>query len=217
MIRPLFENIGWRLFSILAATLLWATFVGSPELVTSIYAPIEYRRMPADLEISSEVVDRVFLEIQGPSARLHSFDLTRTSVVLDLSSVKEAGEHTFTIDSSAVDLPPGLKVVRAVPSQVRLTFERSVSAEIPVRPRFASDPPPGYRIVSHNVEPPRVRIVGPESRVKRIDHAETDPIDISKVVGQKDFRVQTYVDDKHVRLQSSPTVKVTVVLEAAHR
>ena len=56
-------------------------------------------------------------------------------------------------------------------------------------------------------------IVGPESRVTRVDAVQTDPIDLSGVVGESWFEVQLYVADSQVRLASSPTARVKVVLE----
>jgi YbbR domain-containing protein len=207
------DNIGWRLFSVGAAVVLWITFVGSPELVRSVSAPIEFRRMPQELEISSEVPDNVYLEVRGPSARLHSVDLSGTTVVLDLGGVNRSGEHTFTITPANIDLQPGLDVVRAVPAQIRLNFERRITADVPVRVRLASSPPPGYRVVRQEVRPATLGIVGPESHVREVEHVETDPIDVSDAVGKREFRVGAFVRDQYVRLRSSAPVTVTVTLE----
>jgi YbbR domain-containing protein len=207
------DNVGWRLFSLGAAVVLWMTFVGSPELVRSVFAPIEFRRMPEGLEISSEVPNDVYLEVRGPSARLHSGDLTGTTVVFDLGGVTSAGEHTFTITPANIDLQPGLELVRAVPAQIRLRFERRITADVPVRIRLASRPPPGYRVARQEARPSTVGIVGPESHIREIDHVETDAVDISQAVGRREFRVQTFVRDQYVRLRSTAPVTVTITLE----
>jgi YbbR domain-containing protein len=210
-LRP--DNLGWRLFSLVASVVLWITFVGSPELVRSVFAPIEFRRMPQLLEISSDVPKDVYVEVRGPSARLHSVDLSGATVIFDLASVTRPGEHTFTITPANIDLQPGLEVVRAVPAQIRLRFERRATAEVPVRVRLASGPPAGYRVVRRDVVPETVGIVGPESHVRTVDHVETDPVDISQAVGKRDFKVQTFVRDQYVRLRSSAPVTVSVTLE----
>ncbi len=198
--------------SIVAATILWATFVSSPAVVRSVSAPIEFRNMPRGLEISSAVPGTVYLELRGPAARLHNLDLSGATVRLDLGTVTGPGERTFTIQPGNVDLQPGLEVVRAVPAQIRLRFERQVTAQVPVHVRFGSAPPPGYHIASQNVWPATVTLVGPESHVRDVDHAETDPIDLSQAFDKQDFRVQTFVRDAYVRLQSSPAVTVSITL-----
>ncbi len=198
--------------SIVAATILWAAFVSSPAVVRSVSAPIEFRNMPRGFEISSAVPGTVYLELAGPAARLHTLDLSGVIVRLDLASVTSPGERTFTIQAGNVDVQPGVEVVRAVPAQIRLRFERKMTAQVPVQVRFGSAPPVGYHIVSQNVWPATVTIAGPESHVRDVDHAETDPIDLSQALEKQNFRVQTFVRDAYVRLQSSPAVTVSITL-----
>ena len=214
MIRALLDNIGWKLLALGIAIALWLTFVGSPELLTSVSAPIQFQNAPSGLEMSSDAPERIYLEVQGPAARMRSFDASRTAVLLDLSGVHRAGEYTFKVDQeNMVDLPPGLKLVRAVPGQVRLRFEQRVSVEVPVRVRFSAPPPEGYRIARETVSPKRLSIVGPESRVRQVGYVETDPIDLSRAIGNSQFRVHTFVPDPQVRFVSSPEVEVTITLE----
>jgi len=58
-----------------------------------------------------------------------------------------------------------------------------------------------------------VRVVGPESHVNRVEFAETDPVDLSGVVGEEEFQVQAFVADPQVRLATPPTITVRVVVE----
>ena len=55
-----------------------------------------------------------------------------------------------------------------------------------------------------------VRIEGPESRVKVVTEADTDPIDISNVVGVKEFRVNLFVNDPMIRLANVTGVMVRI-------
>lgn len=214
MIRALFDNIGWKLLALGIALALWLIFVGSPELLTSVVAHVQYQNVPADLEMSSEAPERIYLEVQGPGTRMRGFDASRTAVVFDLSGVHRAGEYTFEVDpSNIVDLPAGMELVRAVPGQVRLHFEQRVSAEVSVRVRFSSPPPEGYRIIREEVSPSRLTIIGPESRVRQVGYVETDPIDLSRVVGEAQFRVHTFIPDPQVRFVSSSEVEVFIGLE----
>ncbi len=213
MIRRLFDHFGWRLLSLAAALLLWAGFAGRPELVTFISVPIEYQNMPDRFEMSSDVPQRVLLEVRGPSVKLHDVDQWHSAVVLNLAGVREPGEQTFTIERRHIELPAGLTVVRTTPGQLRLRFEHRLQAEVPVRVRFASPPPQGYRVGHETVSPKELEIVGPESRVRQVAEAETDPIDLSHVAGTAEFNVHTFVADPQVRFHSSPNVKVVIMLE----
>lgn len=206
-------NLALRGFALAAATVLWATFVASPPLVRSVSAPIELRNVPAGLEISSEVPTNVYLEVSGPSAQLHAMNFSGEAVVLDLSSVNRPGEHTFTIEPGNIELPPGMRVVRSVPSQIRLRFERRATAQLPVRIRLASPPPEGFVIAREVVSPPTLTVAGPESHVRRAAYAETDPIELSPGVGWQVHHVQSYVRDSYLQVESSPAVSVSIRLE----
>lgn len=207
------ENLGWKVFSIALATVLWFWLVAESELATSVAVPVQFENLPADLELSSEAVERLYVKVRGPVSRLSLESLSQAAVMLDLSNVHGPGEFTYNLDQRTVRLPTGLVLTRVVPSQMRVTFEKRATREVPVEVRFAGPPPAGYRIVSTSVTPQRVRIVGPESRMERVTHALTDSIDLESTVGDKDFRVSVYLEDSFVRLDSAASVQVRVRLE----
>jgi YbbR domain-containing protein len=213
MMRQLAAKVGWPLFSLAAAFVLWLTFTASPAVVISISAPVEYQNMPPDLETTTELPRHVYVEVQGASARLHEADLASRKVLLDLAGVHGPGERTFTIDRNSIDLPADIRMVRAIPAQIRLSFERSLRAYVPVKVRFSAPPPEGYRVVSEQIRPPQLQIVGPESRVKQIAFVETDPIDLSRSVGAVQFQVHTFLRDPQVRFVASPMVQVGITVE----
>ncbi len=103
--------------------------------------------------------------------------------------------------------------VRMIPSQVRLLLERPQSREVPIHVRFSGSPPDGYRIKGLRVRPPTLMIAGPESRVSEVEYAETESIDLTGVVGEREFQVQAFIADPQVRVESSPDVLVRVVME----
>ena len=68
-----------------------------------------------------------------------------------MSSV-QPGERTFTIGDGNVRLARGVHLVRAIPSEVRLDFERHAEREVKVVPRFTGEQS-GYAIARYGVEP----------------------------------------------------------------
>jgi hypothetical protein len=63
--------------------------------------------------------------------------------------------------------------------------------------------------------PPKLRIVGPQSRVNAVEFAETDRIDLSQKLAEIGLRVNAFVRDPQVRFESPPVVQVRVVIEKA--
>jgi len=213
MFRAIFGNLGWKLLSLALAFGLWLAIVGEPEMGSSISVPIQYVHIPEDLEISSDIPERVHVEVQGPAVRVQRMNLNGTAVVLDLGSVNRSGERTFTIDQRNLRLPAGVRLVRAVPAQLRIRFDRRAAREVPVQVRFSGAPPEGYRLARAETFPPTLKVIWPEGRVRKIDFAETDAIDLSAVFATSEFHVHAFVDDAHVRFDGLPRVNVKVVVE----
>ena len=211
MIGILTNNWQYKAGSVLLAGLLWLGVVEEPELATSVPAPIQYRHVPKDLEMSSDVSDKVQLEIKGPASKLSPLALADTRVLLDLSAVKRAGDRTFPIDRGNVELPPGVQLDRSSPAQVRLHFEPRLSKMVPVRVRVRQRPVEGYEIGWQQVEPAQLQIVGPESRVSRIESVETDSIDVDHLKDAREtFQVHAYPADPQVRFAGDGKVRVGI-------
>ncbi|HYP13346.1 MAG TPA: YbbR-like domain-containing protein, partial [Bryobacteraceae bacterium] len=152
------------------------------------------------------------------AARLRASALNETALVLDLGSIHEPGEQTFTVTKDTLTLPTGVVLVRAVPSQVRVRLERRASREVPVEIRFSGPPPEGYRVVHQETTPAQIRIVGPESQVEQVTSVQTDPVDLSSKLATSEFRVPFYIPNPQVRTeQQESVVVVRVGLEKVNR
>ncbi|MBZ5595960.1 MAG: hypothetical protein LAP39_27270 [Acidobacteriia bacterium] len=206
------KNVGWKLLSLGAAVALWVSVASEPELATLRSVPVEYKGVPNNLEISSDFVEDVVLEMRGPSSRLRDLRDARPAVVLDFSSVHEPGQRTFTVDLGNVSLPRGIQLVRSIPAQVQFRFEHRITREVPVEVRF-SPPQEGYSVAHYTVTPPALLITGPESSVAKTVSVRTDRIDISGVVVGHQFRVNTYLAEPRVRFQSPSQVVVDVAVK----
>jgi hypothetical protein len=211
--RFLTHNFWWKLGSLAMSIMLWLAILGEPELVTTHAVPILYRNLKSELLIGADALDLVRVELRGPSSRLTSSALSDLAVLLDLSAVTAPGERTFTVSDGDFHLPKGVTFLRAIPSQIRLRFARRKMKQIPVEVRFASPPPKDYQVTGHQVIPATLQIAGPEHRVDEIANAETDAIDLSSVTQTSDIRVNTFVADPQVWLESQPFVTVRVMVE----
>jgi len=212
--RLLTENAGWKLSALLISAGLWYAYVGETELAASVPVAVQFQNVPSDLEVTPETLDRVFLRLRGPATRLNIGNLTQVTVRLDLADIHKAGERTFSLGPGNLRLPPGVHVGQVVPSQIRLTFQKRVTRDIPIEVRYSGPPPSGYRVANEQVSPSKVRVIGPESNVEDLASAQTDAIDLSSAVGNPEFRVPVYLPDAQVRLDGPATlVSVRVSLK----
>lgn len=212
--RMLTENLGLKLVSVAIAAALWWFVAGESQIAMSVPASVQYRNVPADLELNADTIDRLFLKVRGPATRITSNALAQTALVLDLAGAEGPGEHSFNISASNLTLPVGVSLVRVIPSQVKVRLEKRITKDVPVEVRFAGPPPRGYRVASQTVAPPAVRLVGPESRLESVTSVLTDPVDLASKIGTAEFRVNAALPDGHVRFENdTPAVAVSVVVE----
>jgi hypothetical protein len=211
-------NLYIKLISLAIAVLLWFALVDAPLLTTSISAPVEFKNFPAGLDAGTELPDRVQIQVRGPRDALAGNSFAQTAVVLDLESLRSAGERTFDVPTSIVGLPPRVEMMRAIPFQLRVVLERHVRRSVPVRLRFSGTIPQGYRIAKHTIEPDTLIVSGPENQVKAVDEAQCDPLDFGTIDRSADeklieARLHTFVDNPRVRIDSVSMVSVKVFLE----
>lgn len=213
------HRFGWKMLALAIAVVIWALVASEPELSTFVTIHLEYKNLPDDLEISSEPVTSISLELRGPSGELRGVSFEPgtdgrigPAVILDMSGVLP-GERTFPIGNGNVRLPRGVHLVRAIPSEVRLNFERRGWRQVRVVPRFVGEGQNGYTVAQYNVDPAFLQLTGPASHVARTAAVTTDPVDVSSVVGTSEFRVNAYVGDPIVRFVNSPQVTVSVAMK----
>lgn len=209
--RLLVQNFWWRVLALVLAVAIWALVASEPELSMFATVPLQYRNLPDELEMSSPPAETVTLELRGPAGELRGFGDNRpASVVLEMSDMTP-GVHTFSIGSGNVRLARGVRMIRAIPSEVRFDFDTRLVRMIPVQVRFKGEN--DYKVARYTAVPDQVAIVGPSRHVQRVILAFTDPVDVSSTVSTAGFRVNAFVDDSYVRFQSSPEVAVTVTMK----
>lgn len=205
------RNLGWKLLSLLIASVLWVSVAREPEVATSLSVPVEFRNMKDDLDIDGNLPERVRLEVRGASGRLTRDNLSTVAVVLDLADA-QPGERTYSIRGRNLNLPAGVVFYRAVPSQLTLHFDQLTTKEIPVEPVYTNKPS-GYRVASQQFSPTTVRIRGSEDRIRPIRQVKTDPIELTALPDQV-FHTHLNVGDAQVRILQAPTdITVRVKLE----
>lgn len=210
------HNIGWKLVSLLAAFVVWWSIGNDTDLATILSAPVQFREYPKNLEISSATVESIDIEARGPAGQLRDLRTARLSAIVDLSSVKEAGERTFTLTGKEVKLPRGVELVRTIPAQLRFTFENRTSRELKVDIPLVGELPDGVTVVKIDILPPTLPITGPESRVRAARNALADPIDMSKIRADTQQQVAVYVAEPEVRFVVKPQVTVKIHVERKH-
>ncbi|MGZ4831731.1 MAG: CdaR family protein [Terriglobales bacterium] len=210
--KYVFHNFGLKLLSLVVAVLLWLAVTRDPVAEIALNVPIEFHNAPEHLEISSETIPQVLVRVRGPVREVRDLSPSEVHAIIDLARV-QPGERTYDLAPRHIRVPDGVEVVQAVPSQIRINFDRRESRQVEVKPRVIGTFASGYRIEKVVAVPQSVTIVGPAGHVKAVETAITDPVDASGVVGVATFVTHAYVSDPLVRLADPSPIRVTVTTE----
>jgi hypothetical protein len=205
------KNPAWKLLSLAIAVVVWGVVANEPELSTFATVGVKYRNLPEDLEISSDPVSSVKLELSGPSGQLRGIGDGGASpeVILDMAKV-QTGERTFPIGDGNVQLVRGVHLVRAIPSEVRLRFERHAERTVKITPRFRDRD--GYEVANFTLKPDTIVVAGPASHIAAVDSVLTDQVNFPARAGTFQYPVNTFVEDPYVRFLGVSQVTVTLTV-----
>ncbi|MBI2150711.1 MAG: hypothetical protein HYU27_08935 [Acidobacteria bacterium] len=174
--------------------------------------PLEYRNIPAQLEITGDAANSVQVRLRGSSNLIKEISPRDLSTTIDLGGMR-AGENVVPLSSKNVKAPFGAEVIRVNPSSVRFNLERTISKEVPVAAAISGQPADGYEIGPVVVNPNTVRIEGPESRVEQLDSVPTVPIRIDR--RQESFAqpADLEVSDPQIRVLLSTPIEVRIEVQ----
>ena len=204
------ENSGYKMLAVLTAILLWffITYQGQSQM--SVEAPIEFKNVPAGLELLKQNIRKVTLSIQGHERILNWLKPTDIRLVVDLASGNR-GEATYHFDASAVRTVKNIKVLRLEPNYVRVTLEESVSTMVRVKPLIIGIPRQGYSITAVTIDPDMVEIEGPKSEISRLSVVRTEPLDITGLDSEVTQNERVDAGGRNVRFKTSEvTIKVSI-------
>jgi YbbR domain-containing protein len=204
-----FRYLGLKILAIALATLLWLTVAGEHIVERSLRVPLEFRNIPEALEIVGNTPDTVDVRLRGSSAVLSRVQAGEIVAVLDMATAR-AGSRLFHILTDEVRAPFGVEVSQVVPSTLALELEKSAHRTVPVVPAIEGDPAPGFVVGRFSAEPATVEIVGPDSHVRQVAEATTEPVSVKDARSRVRDGVTIGVVDSAVRLAQAQNANVTV-------
>lgn len=204
-----FRHLGLKVVAIALATLLWLSVAGEHVVERIMRVPLEFRNIPAELEVVGDPPATVDVRLRGSSGLLSRLEGTDVVAVIDLSTARP-GSRLFHIRSDEVRAPYGVEVAQVVPGTLAIELEKSAQRVVPVVPPLEGDPAPGYVVGRITSEPATVEIRGPESRVRRLAEAITEPVNVAGSRERVRDIVTVGVADSALRLTRPQSAMVVV-------
>ena len=207
-----FRHFGLKAVAVGIAALLWVAVGGEKIVERSLQAPLQLQNMPQELELVGETPSTIVVRVRGTSTSLGRLAPGDVKAVLDIVTARP-GRNLFHIGPDLVSVPFGVEVTYAGPATVPLVFERQLTREVPVKPEVDGEPAPGYEIRRVTVEPASVEVVGPESALRDLAGAVTEPIELKASAAQIRESVDVVILNSMARLRQPQRAVVTVDIQ----
>jgi YbbR domain-containing protein len=204
-----FRHLGLKIVAIALATLLWLIVAGDHLVERNMRVPLEFRNTPLALEIVGDPPTEVDVRVRGSSTLLARLEPRDVVAVLDLASARP-GSRMFHLRTDEVRAPYGVEVAQVVPGTLALDLETSGRRTVPIVPALDGEPAPGFVIGRVTSDPPTVDVEGPESRLKQLTGATTEPVVVTGSSGRVRDVVTVGISDSAVRLVQAQDAAVTV-------
>ena len=204
-----FRNIGLKFLSICIAALLWLVVAGDRVVERAVRVPVEFQNLPHGLEIVGNPPESVDVRLRGSSGALGRLGPGDMSAVIDVRNARP-GRRLFHLTPNEINVPYGIDVVQVAPATLPIGFENSIVRIVKVRPPIEGRPAPGYEVGTITTDPATVEVIGPESSLRGLDEAMTEPVSVANATRQVQEVVTIGVADPGVRLRTPQTAAVTV-------
>jgi YbbR domain-containing protein len=208
-----FRNIWLKFLSISIATLLWLIVAGDRIVERALRVPLEFQNLPAGLEIVGDPPETVDVRLRASSGTLGRLASGEMAAVIDLRNARP-GRRLFHLTPANINVPYGVEVVQVSPATLHIGFENSAVRIVQVRPSVEGTPAAGYEVTSTSSNPPTVEVIGPESSLRGLDEAMTEPISVAGATRSVREVVTIGMADPNVRLRTPQTAEVTVQIVA---
>jgi YbbR domain-containing protein len=206
-----FRNLGLKFLSTCIAAMLWLVVAGERVVERVLRAPVEFENLPNGLELVGNLPDTVEVRLRGSSGALSRMGAGDLAAVLDLRTARP-GRRLFHLAPSQVTVPYGVEVVQVGPSTLTMEFETSGVRVVPVEPDIEGRPAAGFEITSVTSDPATVEVAGPETALKRLSAAVTEPVTVTDETRSISELVTIGVPDASLRLVTPQTATVTVTI-----
>ncbi len=161
--------------SLLVMTGIWFGFTRSHDTIVALNVPIEYVNRPTNFEILETSVDEARLQLYGSSALIKSLLPGQVQVKMDLGKATE-GRNVLTISQDNIFLPPGIFLNKVQPTNIEVTLDVPVTAELPVQVDWVGRLPENLNLVKVSISPETVKVTGGSKIIEKVKTIYTTPV-----------------------------------------
>lgn len=192
------------LAAVILTVQIWLTIRLQLQVDRDIEIPVTIQTQGNEVPLGTPSPDKVRVSLSGGSSLVNNLTGRELKLVLNTSQAqkKEEGNVTkcsWSIDTSNIDAPFGLRIKNVSPAQIKLSLDRFITKELPVEAILnETELPEGYKIGKVTVEPKKVTVTAPSSKLSKLKRIRTTPIPLDNITHSFDcdqgFDSEKYTD-----------------------
>lgn len=139
---------------------VWFSFAKGMETLTSIEVPLEYMNRDPRMQVVSTSANAVRLYLSGSGTLISSLRPDQVRVKLDMKNAQN-GENVLEIPNDSIVIPPGVRLNRIEPSEVKVVLDIPVIKRLPIQVDWVGRLPEGIVMTDMTLKPKTVVVEGP--------------------------------------------------------
>ncbi len=210
--RTYHVHIRYALLAVAISAVLWGMSHNSSSIERGYDIPVAFYGMSENLVITGQNTQVVNIRVLGPRAALREISPLKIEYAINLEGAR-AGESTYEVDETLLEMPTGARILSRSPSTIELTFERRSRKTVRVTPDLEGEPAEGYVVAQVEVDPPRVWLAGARSEVLRLTEVVTETIDLAGLTESLEREVRLTLGGAHVWVDEDRPVKLRIQVD----
>ena len=200
-------NIWLKAASLLLAIAMWFFVMLSGRSEITLDIPLIFTNLPSGF-VAVDYPKAIQVSLEGQQRVIQNLKQNEIQAIIDITSIK-TGKSFFTLSKDNIKLPKTLIVTGIDPETVSLTIETQLKKTVKVKPAVVGQPEKGFEIVEIKVEPSKLELEGPKSKVRKIYTVKTEPIDINGINDDLIYKANLNISDPTI-IKSINKVEVSI-------
>lgn len=169
-----------KLTALVITFALWFGVTGLSTPITKRFTVPLIPSLAPNAEITNSLISDIHIVVSGDKRKVDQINTSDLMATLDLTEVPPGDRVvSLTPESVQVTLPQGVRLVEIQPILIPVNLEAVEEKDVEVKVVLSGNVAQGLEVYSANVLPPRIRVRGPASYIRPLEHIETDPIDLT--------------------------------------
>ncbi|MHB8056867.1 MAG: diadenylate cyclase CdaA [Desulfuromonadaceae bacterium] len=201
-----FANMLPKVLFLVGVCIFWGLTTTRQGQITTVTAPVRLHGVPDDIILLRTSPEDVTVQIKALSSLAPTPSKLDLTAEIDASKISE-GTSSIRVDSTDISAPSGMTVTSVSPSTVRISAEKKLRKNVPVKVMFKGRLPSGHLPSQIICEPRSVDIEGPASQVSQILSVSTEDIDASRLKRGEEYLGNLQAPGKRVTvLHDTPVI-----------